>query len=196
MKKLKLIISIFAVIVIIVFALGVIVAFSIYLANDDDYAPYTHYTKELDVDISGDIFVVSKVKDELLSIIDNENAELCFAYYGFKSLDEGFAEFYFRVKTNKSNNSIAEKLVYDFSKNKITSLTYEEGITKRVSVPGYYDFEHNDLDVREIYNGLLANNELQKSVANIEHKYVIRTYGKIVANVVDSEGNRIYSKEY
>ena len=56
--------------------------------------------------------------------------------------------------------------------------------------------ENNDLNVREIYQDLLSDDEFQKAVTNVEHKFVIHTYGEIVSCVFDNNSNMIFSKKY
>lgn len=173
-----------------------IIIFIMVGCQDDDWAPYTHYTKDKEIELSGNILVVDDIKDELTKIACDieSDVKLEFAEYELTSLEEGSATFEFSKIIAGKNRCVVVTLYVDISNNTVYKIRYEEGHGKRVSASGWYDFDNHYVDIEKIYLDVINNDEFKKEVK--EDYYIdISSYNHIVVNAFSNDGTTLFHFE-
>lgn len=171
--------------------------FFLVACDDDDFASYEYKRYEISKSITGNVFIISDVEEELKNIATYyiDEPELVYAEYYFYNNDTGYAKFNFVKNYEKGGTgyTISLDLYVDVYEKNAYEVIYMDGISKRVmgnsGASSYIgNKEENTFD---IYNSC-ANDY------KINTNYIMVSYSndKIYVKWLGEENNVIDFKTY
>lgn len=140
--------------------------------NNDDFAPYTNYDKELDISISGYQSCIFDITDEVTQIAQKytEGVELTYAIIIFKDAEQiaaqqGNIQFDF-YKEHETKNQITRVLLnYNMSTHKVDKLNFEQGHGKRVGGRRYaINEELSKVSISQLITDLYSDTQFQEKI--------------------------------
>lgn len=130
-------------------------------SNDDDFMPYENHTESVNIELNGDVFIISDIEDQLYEVISRyeNNMKFLFAEYKLFENGEGEAFFGFSKSNYDTGQGIAIHLIADVKTNSIVSINYTMGYGRRIPSLGSRSLGKKDVDIHKTYTELIENNE-------------------------------------
>lgn len=164
----------------------------------DDWMPYENTEYDINCEVKGNIFLISEIETELLELVaeyDND-AKLTFVQYKFESETSGTAEFQFfrEYEINGKYYSVLITLFANIDDSIIYKVSYEEGISKRVT--GYRNaIIRNNENAYDIYSSYLYNTALEER-KDLLYSTVLFYGDNVVVCNYDENNNLISRSEF
>lgn len=177
----------------ILFIVLVFYIFSFSACKDDDWATYKNVNYELCTKIEGNIFLISEIESELLSVISmyDNDVKLTYAQYIFEDENNGVVEFQFfrEYKKGSTYYSVVITLYANLSNGIIYKVNYEEGHGKRVR--GYSNnILKKDENAFDIYQSSLNNSIINYNT--VEYTKIQYQNNEVSVYLYSYEGELLY----
>lgn len=170
------------------FVFLVIISFFTGCYNDDDWAPYTYYRKELDIPIKSQPISIASLEEEITTIANNydEGTRLNKVIVTFKdhkqiNSQNGIIEFsFYKTNDNKEINQATNVILrFNMKTNKVYEVEFEKGHGKRVwGVERPIEKDISERLFKDIFLILKDNSEYTRKLQEIEPslKYIFRDH--------------------
>lgn len=164
----------------------VVISFLTGCYNDDDWAPYTHYRKKLDIPIKSQPISIASLEEEVTTIANNydENTRLNKVIVTFKDTEQinsqnGIIEFsFYKTNDNKEINQATNVILrFNMETNKVYEVEFEKGHGKRVwGVEKPIEKDISERLFEDIFLILEDNSEYTRKLQEIKPslKYIFR----------------------
>lgn len=172
--------------------------------NNDDWAPYTKYSKELNISIRFNETKISDILPQLTKIAQKYEArikltQVILFFNGMEQINtkKGEIEFiYFKSNDNPKINQVCMiKLYYNMDKEIVYKMDYKKGHGKRVN---YFfepiDNKYIDMPITEIFKQFSNNLEYSKlSIIKNEKLLIELIEDRMSARLTDGKENSTFS---
>ena len=134
------------------------------LPLNEDFAPYSSNEYKISQSISGNLFVISDVQEELDDIVSDysDNVKLSFVKYKLLDSDSGEALFHYSYQYTK-NRIIAKAtfienvdVIVDIHSKKVSKVLCNEGISKRVGKYSGTYIQNPGINSIDYYNNYIS----------------------------------------
>lgn len=165
-------------IVCVLYVFLVVISFLTGCYNDDDWAPYTHYKKKLDIPIKSQPVSIASLEEEITTIANNydENTRLNKVIVTFKDTEQinsqnGIIEFsFYKVNDNKEVNQATNVILrFNMETNKVYEVEFEKGHGKKVwGVEKPIEKDNSERLFEDIYLILESNFQYTRKLQEIK----------------------------